>query len=280
MGVSQEEQEAIIGFVRKEPRAISEVARRIERSWVTAERYVQDIAERTGVLRIKVFRKGTRGALKLVYYDHADRPMRDELEKELYKRIRSGTAKRDFRFFDIYQWADDAQKTARAQPLSENAAAGIIRDLESCERQLLVFSGNLSVLKAHAGGTSVADVLARLVGRGVTLRILTRVSFGGLSNLAPVHALGKKHPERVEIRHAEQPLRGFLIDGSYARFTDEEHASTYRAGELEEDLRITYAVRDPSWVQWLSRVFWNLYRPAMDAKRRQEELERLALHNH
>lgn len=273
-----EESERIMAFVRTEPRAISEVAEHIGRSWVTAERYVQRIAESTGLLRVKTFRGGTRGALKLVFYNHSDRPLRDELEKELYRRVREGRSKRDFPFFDMYQWASDDGKRAETEPLaSSDGALRLKKDLEGCERQLLVFSGNLSVLSVQAGSERISDVIARMVERGVTVRVLTRVSLGGLENIAPLLDLARKHPDRIELRHAEQPLRGFLIDGSYARFTDEETVERYREGELRSDVRIIYEVRDPQWAAWLERVFWNLYRPGVDAPRRIAEIQRLTL---
>lgn len=70
MKLGQEEINNITSFVKKEPRTINDVAKFIGKSWVTTNKYLEKIKNMTGLICIKTFRKGTQGALKLVYYNH------------------------------------------------------------------------------------------------------------------------------------------------------------------------------------------------------------------
>ena len=82
-------------FVRQEPRTIDDISRHIEKSWLTADRYTQKIAEQDGSLRIKTFRAGTRGALKLVYWNNTSEPAQSSVQEKLFHLIMRGKKKRD-----------------------------------------------------------------------------------------------------------------------------------------------------------------------------------------
>ena len=69
--LTQETIKKIESFVFKQPRSIQEIAQHINKNWRTADRYVNEIQDNFGTVSTKVFRKGTRGALKIVYQSMA-----------------------------------------------------------------------------------------------------------------------------------------------------------------------------------------------------------------
>ena len=56
-------------FVYARPRTIQEISQLIDKNWRTADRYVDKIAKEEGTLAVRTFRGGTRGALKVVYWN-------------------------------------------------------------------------------------------------------------------------------------------------------------------------------------------------------------------
>ena len=59
---------AVNEFVYKQPRAVKEISELLKVSWVTADKYLNYMIEKYGTIKIKTFRGGTRGALKIVYW--------------------------------------------------------------------------------------------------------------------------------------------------------------------------------------------------------------------
>ena len=88
----------ITQFVKKEPRTVQEVSKLIKKSWVTADSYLKQIGDSTGLINIKTFRKGTQGALKIVFYNFSEVLQSDDLKEELYRQIKNGRTKNDFDF--------------------------------------------------------------------------------------------------------------------------------------------------------------------------------------
>ena len=76
-------------FVYAKPRSIDEVAKHINKNWRTADRYVQEIEKNFGTLSTKVFREGTRGALKIVFWSSVEKVsssvFQEILEKEIFQ---------------------------------------------------------------------------------------------------------------------------------------------------------------------------------------------------
>lgn len=266
MALTLEDTEKLLAFVKSEPRTMQDIAHLLGRSWLTADSYVRQVKERTGLISVKTFRPGSPGALKLVYYNHAESLAGEDLRAELLRQIRAARRKTDFDFFEVYQHIPDEKKSSAQE-------ARLIPLLRQASRGVLCFSGNLSFLAAREGKQRVLSVFEELVERGVRIKILCRVNAASLSNLAllrPLMARGL-----IEVRHCYQPLRGFIIDDSLASLRTEESASLYRAGELAADTSVVYEVRDAEWVAWLQKVFWHLYRGAIDHEARVRQLERL-----
>ena len=72
MKLGDQEIQAVVDFVKQEPRTVQEISKLIGKSWVTADSYLKKIKGRTGLIEIKTFRKGSQGALKIVFYNHSD----------------------------------------------------------------------------------------------------------------------------------------------------------------------------------------------------------------
>jgi predicted transcriptional regulator len=108
--LDEKTRDKIIAFVKKEPRTVQEVAQHIGKTWVTTESYIQQIESKTAVVRLKTFRKGTQGALKLVYYNYAESAGSDAIRESLYTQIRSSRFKHHFDFLEVFQFAHETKK--------------------------------------------------------------------------------------------------------------------------------------------------------------------------
>src|SRR3989344_7844860 len=90
-------------FVYSKPRSIDEVAKHIGKNWGTADRYVQEIEKNFGTLSTRVFREGTRGALKIVYWSAVDKVSSSVFQQKMEEDILKSKRKEDFSSFDIFQ---------------------------------------------------------------------------------------------------------------------------------------------------------------------------------
>jgi hypothetical protein len=276
--LSEQETQAIVQFVKTEPRTVQEIAQHIGKSWVTADAHVEKIRERTGLLSVKSFRKGTQGALKLVYYNYSESLGSDEVKANLYTQIRASRFKHHFDFMEIFQFVPEKHKKSQLQQYtkeSESIQEGTIPLLREAQSSVYIFSGNFSFVNVKEGKTTVLAILEELLERKVRIKILCRVNLGAHANIQKLTVLLQKYPNLIEIRHAFQPLRGFIVDEKVARFKDEEQLAAYKAEELVKNTRIFYDIYDEAWVAWLQQVFWNMYRVAIDHKARWKEIEKI-----
>ena len=63
----------INNFVYQKPRTIQEISLLIKKNWRTADRYVEQISKEQGTLLVRTFREGTRGALKIVFWNNIEK---------------------------------------------------------------------------------------------------------------------------------------------------------------------------------------------------------------
>ena len=136
-------------FVYSKPRSIQEIATHISKNWRTADRYIQDIEKNYGTLASRTFREGTRGALKLVYWASIEKISSSVFQEEMEKEIFLGKNKYSFSPFDIFVHVKDNDKKAReydCQKEENERIDEMNHTLEKCEKQLLIFSGNLSLI--------------------------------------------------------------------------------------------------------------------------------------
>lgn len=268
MKLNESRTRKLIFFVKQEPRTIQDIARHLEISWPTAENYVEKISKETGQLSMKVFRGGTRGALKIAYWNYEARAEPDVVREALYRRILAGRIKTDFDPFDIYQHANRRSKKAETEPVNTKRQwiDSFIRDTQD---ELLGFSGNLSWAQYLPARQALLDILKQ----GASVHLLARINIETRSNYSLLAPIVKKYPDKIAIRHSEQPLRGWIRDNKIIRLKDVKLKDTFKKGELTNDVRIHYTIHDYQWVNWCRTVFWNIYRDATPAEERVAELE-------
>ena len=278
MVLTQQEIKKITSFIKKEPRTIQDIAQFLGKTWVTANSYVEKIKTQTGLVNIKIFRPGTKGAIKLVYWNYGDTVEHDEIRKDLYDKIRFRNKKEDFDPLEIYQNILEANKTAFLEEYKDpfiSNQQNIINFLQRTENELYCFSGNLSWIKLSENGTPIVKVIEALLKRGVLIRVLCRIDLASVENLRILNNLLNKYPENLEVRHCFHPLRGFIVDDKIVRLKDEKNTSFYKQGELKGNVRVFYQWSDSEWVEWLTQVFWNLYRNAPTFEQRMKEIEKI-----
>lgn len=282
--MTKEVEKKILQYVHAQPRAVQEIAKHLSKNWRTADSYVQKIIDESGQLAVRTFRGGTRGALKIVYWNNKDSVHASEFQERLFKRIELGRRKRDFSPLDMYNYVAENKRSARTGSYTvgnELFNQDLSSFLKSAKQRILIFSGNCSFVNLQENGKSMLDVLQELADEGVDIKVLTRVDFASLGNLQKLlsinFALGK---EAIEVRHCEQPLRGFLVDDNALRLKEEVNPDEYKHGELPEDIRvILYDIRDSDWVKWTKDVFYNLFRTSIAGDKRVKDLKSIRRQN-
>lgn len=266
----------ISDFVYTKPRTVQEIAHHIQKNWRTANSYVDRIAEETGQISTRVFREGTKGALKIAYWSNIERIHSTTFQEKLFKRIESGKKKEDFSPFDIYQYVDDNKRKAFVV-YEENEGEGRMIDLwKSAENFVLIFSGNLSWINLSFGKIKIKDVLESVAKRNVQIKIVTRVDLATLSNLKKIIEINEKiGRENIEVRHCEQPLRGMIVDNKIVRLREIKEPEHYKKGELEKRTYVYYEIFDEDWINWIQKVFYNFFRTSICAKKRTSDMETL-----
>ena len=270
--------EKILAKVKKEPCLVQDLAQHLHKSWVTTERYVTKLAQEKGLVKVKTFREGTKGAIKVVYWNYPESAQQDEIKARAFERITLLSDKKDFSPLEIYQHVPPKYARAFYEYYDDPSLATkqhLASFFRQAQHEVFIFSGNLSFLNVQEGGKCVTDLLEELLERGITLRILCKVDVESLGNLHPLDRLLKKYPKQVDVRHRLHPLRGVLIDRTIARLKAEKARSDFKARELKQDIRLFYEITDPDWVDWLQNVFWHLYRHGIDYKARLRLIEKI-----
>ncbi len=109
---------------------------------------------------------------------------------------------------------------------------------------------------------------------GVKIKILIRIEIPGLNNILDVLSINDKvGREVVEIRHTFQPLRATIVDDKIITLKEEKSPLEFRGDELKEGFSIILKIYDEEWLEWLQKIFWNLFRTAIPAQKRVQELE-------
>jgi len=268
----------IESFVYSQPRSVDEIAKHISKNWRTADRYIQSIEKDYGTLSVKVFRGGSRGALKIVFWASVEKASHSVFQENLEHDILSGRKKEDFAGFDIFQHIPNENKKAHM----EYSVANDFNDLEqfadvmrTAKKQLLIFSGNLSFSNLKNKKIDLYKIMEELVKKGISIKIICRIDMAGLENIERVLSLNFKYgKELVEIHHKEQPLRAVISDNK-SMIIKEIKEPTGKVHELNKRIFIFYSIKDREWCDWLSKIFWKMFSSSIDAKKRIEEMHRL-----
>lgn len=262
----------IIDFVKIRPRTIQDIAFHIDKNWRTADAYVKKIENEHGVISTTTFRGGTRGALKIAYYitlSFTGQGVKDKLARRIERSIRKG----DFSPFDIYQFVVEKKRNAFLEVQSEYKVTDkqdLVTALRKAKEQVIIFSGNLSWARVRQGDVLILDVFEEIVKRGVRVKILCNVELDSMDNIELLLQFNHKYKKNmVDIRHAEQPLRAFVIDDTMARFKEKKvKTDVYKRATF-----IFYEIVDVEWIKWIQSVFWNLFRSSISAEKRITDLK-------
>ena len=254
-------------FVFQKPRTIQEVAQHINSSWVTTDRYIQQIMKEEGTISLRTFRGGTRGALKIAYWNHPDQTRgSSRFQEKLLNSVRQGKDKNDFSPFDIYQYVPEDKRYAF---ISENEHESILihkfltSAFKEAKEQLLIFAGRMKWVDANT-----VKILEELAERGVSIKILTRVEIGKLEHIKEVDGINERlGKDVIDIRHCEQPLRAFVIDNSMARFKEFKEETGTKSSH------VFYTIHDQEWIEWTKNVFWQYSTSAIPARKRIKDME-------
>lgn len=269
----------IESFVSQKPRSVNEIAFHLKRNWRTADRYVEEIKTNFGTINTRVFREGTRGALKIVYWSNPDNISQTVRQERLEKEIFLAKRKEDFSAFDIYEQVLDKNKRALVEKVedSNKSLIELSELLNSTKKQLLLFSGNLSLINMHNKDFDILSILEKLVKNNIHIKIICRVDFIGRNNIEKILALNFKcGKELIEIRHNEHPIRAYIIDNKIIRLKEVKEP-TGKFNELDKKIYIFYTIKDKEWGEWLSKMFWKIFNSSIDARKRIEELNKIKI---
>lgn len=276
--LSNETIKKIEDFVYSKPRSVQEIAFHIAKNWRTADRYVQEIEKEFGTISTRVFRGGTRGALKIVFWASVEKASSSVFQQKLEEEILSTRRKEDFSTFDIFQYIKDKNKEAYIETTNSEKNRNFkdyTKLIGSTQKQILIFSGNLSFINEKTKDFDMIKVFEDLIKRKVMIKILCRIDLAGKHNVEKLLSLNFKFgKEMIEIRHHSQPLRGAVIDNNKIRLK-EVSAPTLKKNELSRETSIIYSIRDNEWAEWLSRIFWKMFSSSIDAKIRLEQMQKL-----
>ncbi|MFH1503226.1 MAG: hypothetical protein ABIE36_01050 [Candidatus Diapherotrites archaeon] len=259
-------------FVYTKPRSIQEISEYIKKNWRTVDRYINEIKENFGTIDTRTFREGTRGALKLVYWSSRERVSSSSIQKVLEKEIYEGKTKYDFSPFDIFQNIKDQNKNAVVGYEEKKYWINdVVENIKNTKKQLLLFSGNLSLINFK----EVFEAIEEIVKKDINIKIISRVDLAGKENIEKMLSLNFKYgKELIEIRHKEQPVRGFISDGKIIKIKEVKDP-TNKENELKTEAVIFYTLKDKEWAEWLSKIFWKMFSSSIDANKRIDELSKL-----
>ena len=260
----------INNFVSQKPRTIQEISELIGRNWHTTESYVQKIAQEQGTLALRTFRGGTKGALKIVYWNILGKNQ-SNFQEMLFQKILNAKHKSDFSPFDIYQYVEEDKRQCflELQENNLNVKQDLVGSIGSAKQQVLIFSGDLSWAKAKQGNIPLLKGFEELAKNKVPLKILANIDLNAKDNVHKISEINHKYgQELIEIRHCKQPIRAFIIDQDLARIKEK-----YFLKESATNQFLFYSITDQDWIQWMQKVFWHFFSTAISAEKRLKDLE-------
>ncbi|MDY6789587.1 MAG: hypothetical protein SVV03_06545, partial [Candidatus Nanohaloarchaea archaeon] len=147
--------------------------------------------------------------------------------------------------------------------------------MKASEDQLLIFSGDLSFLNLSNEQTAIYDCIEDLVERDVSIKVLCRVDLVSYENVQKMLELNFKHgKDCIEIRHREQPVRGFVSDSKRLRLKEIKEP-TGDISDLNQKVFLFYTIKDREWSEWMAKNFWNMFSESISSDKRIEEIKKL-----
>ena len=270
--------EKIENFVEIKPRSVQEIAQELNKNWRTVDRYISQIKEEFGTIETRIFREGTRGALKIVYFANPEKISSTVFQERLEKEILLRRTKEEFSAFEIFQYVQDNKKEVFLKKAEDEKGT---RDLDkffkillNAQKQVLFFSGNLSFLNIKNNNQSFFDIIEKLVEKDIKIKVLCRVDVVGRQNIEKLLSLNFKHQkELIQIRHREHPLRATIIDDKIMDLKEIKEP-TGKIKELDKKIFIFYTINDKKWIEWLTKIFWKMFNESISAEKRLEQINR------
>jgi len=260
-------------FVYTKPRTVQEIAQLLSKNWRTADKYVDHIAKDTGSLAIRTFRGGTKGALKIVFWNNIEKIHSLEFQEKLMKRIEAATSKGMFSPLDIYQYVEPDQRKAVLRHVQRTSEDNLKEYIKSAQNQILSFSGNLSWVNKKEGKEKLIEIVEQLAENNISLKILSKVTVESINNVRKLYEINKEFGKNIiEVRHREHPLRGFVIDDNLARFREVKNPLDASSG-MSQKILLFYEIYDKEWIEWFQKVFWYFFRISVSASKRMKDLE-------
>lgn len=260
----------INNFVAQKPRTIQDIALLIGKNWRTAESYVKKIAQEQGTIAVTTFRAGTKGGLKIVYWNLINKNL-STFQDMLFQRLCHAKHKEDFSPFDIYQYIEEDKRGCflEKQEHNLNVKQNLISTITSAQDQVMIFSGDLSWSKATQDGIPIIQGFELLCKKNIPIKILVQVDLNSQQNVYQMLELNHKYgKELIEIKHCQQPLRALVVDAKLAQFKERY----FFKSTLEENY-LFYSITDQDWVNWLKKVFWHFFSTSISAEKRLKDLE-------
>jgi hypothetical protein len=150
--------------------------------------------------------------------------------------------------------------------------------LRSAEKQILFFSGNMTFSRMSSHDQNIRKILEELGKKKIFSKILTRVEAPGIENIRDVLSINSRLGfNAIEIRHCYQPLRTTIVDNKIAIMKEILDPKDYAEGELKQKLVFIYTIYDEHWIEWLQKIFWDLFRRSIEAQKRLQEFKKIAL---
>lgn len=269
----------IENFVYSKPRSVQEIAEHIQKNWRTADRYIQEIENNFGTISTRVFRGGTRGALKIAYWASIENISSSISQEKLEQDILKARRKEDFSAFDIFQYVSQKNKSLEVETNEEETMYEPKDILLKAQKQVLLFSGNLSFINLHNKNMDFFETFDSLVKKGIPIKVICRVDIAGKENIEKLLSLNHKYgKDLIEIRHDEHPIRAIIIDNKIVRLKEVKEP-TGKCHELNKKLFIFYTIKDKEWIEWLSKIFWKKFSNSIDSSKRLQELSLIRLNN-
>lgn len=277
--LNQQTIQQIESFVKEQPRSVNEIATQLKKNWRTIDRYLQQIEQDLGSIKLKTFRGGTRGALKIAYSTPVDQISSTTVQKQLEKEIFSTKNKQDFSAFDIYQHIPKNKKSVWTKKGLDESDAGRLKEykelLLKAKKQIMFFSGNLSFINFKDKNIKIFDILEELIKRNIKIKVICKVDYTGIKNIEKLLSLNHKYAkDLIELHHSNQPLRATIIDDKYINLKEEKNP-TQRKDELKQKTFIFYTINDKDWAGWITKIFFKMFNQSIDSKKRLEELNEI-----
>jgi hypothetical protein len=269
--LDRETEQRILKAVCKEPRTVLEISKIIGKSWRTTSTYIETLKKETGLIGIKLIKQGNRNSVKIIYLVNQEHFQEDAVQKRLEDAIMHSYKKTDFSPFDIYQYVDSGKRNSfieRQRDNISNINRSLAGQLLEAKEEILVFSGDFSWINLFLGEKSFAEVFSELARKNVQIKVLANVDVGTIDNIERTIQLnsmiGKR---RIEVRHSLQPLRGFVVDRRLARFREIKNIKELNRISKTKSY-IFYEIYDKAWVEWLTKLFYNMFSTSIGAETR------------